>query len=214
MGLKKIKPLTPSMFHEALNVLKAQDPDLRNVLSILGQPPFWKRAPGFSTLVQIILEQQVSLSSARAAFNRLRQTVPVLIPEEFLKLDSKTLRQIGFSRQKAYYCHQLADCIVSGSLNLDRLQTMNDEQASTELIKMKGIGRWTADIYLLMALRRPDIWPIGDLALAEAVQGVKRLITRPTLNELEALSLDWKPWRAVAARIFWHHYLNTQKYKS
>ena len=88
---------------------------------------------------------------------------------------------------------------------------MNDEQARAELIKIKGIGRWTADIYLLMALQRPDVWPIGDLALAAAVQCVKRLITRPTLNELEALSFDWKPWRAVAARIFWHHYLNTQK---
>ena len=208
---KKIKPLTQPVFHQALNILKNRDSDLGKVLSTLGPPPFWKRDPGFSTLVQIILEQQVSLSSARAAFNRLLQAVPVLTPEEFLKLDLKTLKQIGFSRQKAYYCRHLAESIISGSLNLEGLRKMDDDQARAELIKIKGIGRWTADIYLLMALRRPDIWPIGDLALTAAVQRVKGLKAQPSLQELETLSLAWEPWRAVAARIFWHHYLNTQK---
>ena len=211
MITKKIKPLTQPVFHQALNVLKDRDIDLSDILSTLGPPPMWKRDPGFPTLVQIILEQQVSLSSARAAFHKLLQNVSILTPEEFLKLNGKTLRQIGFSRQKAYYCSQLSDSIVSGSLNLDRLKTMDDEQARFELIKIKGIGRWTADIYLLMALRRPDVWPIGDLALAAAVQQVKGLGARPSLIELETLSIAWKPWRAVAARIFWHHYLNTQK---
>ncbi len=171
----------------------------------------WKRDPGFPTLVQIILEQQVSLSSARAAFNRLSQAVSVLIPEEFLKLDGKTLKQIGFSRQKAFYCIHLAESIISGALNLEALRKLEDEQVRVELIKIKGIGRWTADIYLLMALRRPDVWPIGDLALASAVQRVKGLKARPSPLELETLSMAWEPWRAVAARIFWHHYLNTQK---
>jgi DNA-3-methyladenine glycosylase II len=171
----------------------------------------WKREPGFPTLVQIILEQQVSLSSARAAFNKLMQTVPVLTPEEFLKLDGTTLKQIGFSRQKAFYCCHLSESISSGSLTLEKLRKMEDDQARAELIKIKGIGRWTADIYLLLALQRPDIWPIGDLALAAAVQRVKRLRTRPSSPEQEMLSLAWEPWRAVAARIFWHHYLNTQK---
>lgn len=199
------------MFHQALNILKNRDTDLGKVLSRLGPPPLWKRDPGFLTLVQIILEQQVSLSSARAAFNRLLQAVPVLTPKEFLKLDLKTLKQIGFSRQKAYYCRLLAESIISGSLNLEGLKKMDDDQARIELIKIKGIGRWTADIYLLMALRRPDIWPIGDLALTAAVQQVKGLKARPSLHELEDLSRAWEPWRAVAARIFWHHYLNTQK---
>jgi DNA-3-methyladenine glycosylase II len=208
---KKIKPLTQPVFHQALNILKNRDTDLGNVLSTLGPPPLWKRAPGFPTLVQIILEQQVSLSSGRAAFNRLLQAVPVLSPEEFLKLDGKTLKQIGFSRQKAYYCLLLAESIISDSLNLEGLRKMEDEQARAELIKIKGIGRWTADIYLLMALRRPDIWPVGDLALTAAVQQVKGLEARPSLQELETLSLAWEPWRAVAARIFWHHYLNAQK---
>ncbi len=198
------------MFHQALNILKDRDSDLGAVLAALGPPPLWKRDPGFPTLVQIILEQQVSLSSARAAFNKLLQAVPFLSPEEFLNLDGKILKEIGFSRQKAYYCRQLAESINSGSLNLERLRKMEDDQGRAELIKIKGIGPWTADIYLLMALRRPDIWPSGDLALATAVQRVKGLRERPSTQILETLSLVWKPWRAVAARIFWHHYLSAK----
>jgi DNA-3-methyladenine glycosylase II len=207
----KIKPLTQSRFHQALNDLKERDPDLSDVLSICGPPPLWKRDPGFPTLVRIILEQQVSLSSARVAFNRLQQAVPLLTPEEFLSLDGKTLRQIGFSRQKANYCGLLAKSIMSGDFNLEALSRMDDDQARTELIQIKGIGPWTADIYLLIALRRPNVWPSGDLALATAVQQVKRFQERPTPSELELLSLAWEPWRAVAARIFWHHYLETRK---
>ncbi len=207
----RAKALTLPVFHQALHFLKNRDTDLGVVLSTFGPPPFWKRKPGFSTLVQIILEQQVSLSSARAAFHRLRQTVPGLTPETFLKLDGKILRQIGFSHQKAHYCALLADSIRMGFLDLEGLKRMDDDQARKELIKITGIGRWTSDIYLLMALRRPNIWPIGDLALAAAVQRVKGLETLPSSKELEDLSLAWEPWRAVAARIFWHHYLSTPK---
>ena len=207
----KNRVLTRPVFHQALHILKNRDTDLGAVLSTFGPPPLWKRKPGFPTLVQIILEQQVSLSSARAAFHRLLQSVPVLTPENFLKLDGKMLRQMGFSRQKAYYCALLADSIRKGFLDLEGLKTMEDDQARAELIKITGIGRWTADIYLLMALRRPNIWPLGDLALAAAVQSVKRLETRPSSKELEDLSLAWEPWRAVAARIFWHHYLSIKK---
>lgn len=211
MTTKNIKPLTHPVFHQALNVLKEKDPDLSNILASLGPPPLWKRDPGFPTLVRIILEQQVSLASARAAFHKLLQTVSLLTPEEFLKLNGKALRQIGFSHQKANYCYHLAESIRSGFLNLGGLRKMEDEQARAELIKIKGVGQWTADIYLLIALRRPDVWPTGDLALAAAVQRVKRLGARPSSPEMETLSVLWKPYRSVAARIFWHHYLNTQK---
>jgi DNA-3-methyladenine glycosylase II len=168
----------------------------------------WAREPGFPTLVHVILEQQVSLASAKAAFDRLRQAVPILTPAEFLKLDADTLKQVGFSRQKTRYCRILAHAITDGSLHLEWLEGMDDNRVRAELLKITGIGRWTADIYLLMALRRPDVWPTGDLALRAAVQRVKRLQSRPTSEELEALSELWKPWRAVAARIFWHHYLS------
>jgi DNA-3-methyladenine glycosylase II len=210
--LKEInKPLTRSRFNLALSSLKERDSDLRGVISNFGPPPLWKRLPGFPTLVQIILEQQVSLSSARAAFNRLYRTIPSLTPEAFLNLNGKSLLKIGFSRQKADYCRRLAESIHSGFFKPESLRQMDDEQAKSALIQIKGIGPWTADIYLLTALRRPDIWPSGDLALATAVQQVKQFRIRPTPQELEALSQVWKPWRAVAARIFWHHYLETKK---
>jgi DNA-3-methyladenine glycosylase II len=209
MESKRIEPLTKRVFHEALVILKDRDRDLGGVLSVHGPPPMWARKPGFPALVQIILEQQVSLASAKAAFDRLRQAVPVLTPTEFLKLDAKTLKQAGFSRQKTRYCRILAHAIMDGSLRLRGLEGMDDDRARSELLKITGIGRWTADIYLLMALRRPDVWPVGDLALTAAVQRVKRLKSRPTSEELEELSEVWKPWRAVAARVFWHHYLSS-----
>ena len=202
------EPLTRPAFDQALAILRDRDPDLGCILSSFGPPPMWKREPGFPTLVHIILEQQVSLASAKAAFDRLRQAVPVLNPAEFLRLDSGTLRQFGFSRQKTRYCRNLAHAITDGFLHLEGLEGMDDNRARAELLKITGIGRWTADIYLLMALRRPDVWPMNDLALAAAVQRVKRLEARPSSKELEALSQTWKPWRAVAARVLWHHYLS------
>lgn len=205
----KCKHLTGPVFKQALAVLKDRDPDLEDILSNLGPPPMWKRDPGFPTLVGIILEQQVSLASAKAAFDRLRQALPLLTPERFLLLDGETLKRIGFSRQKTRYCRYLAEAIATGSLQLEGLGRMDDDCARAELLKITGIGRWTADIYLLMALGRPDVWPVGDLALAIAVQRVKGFESRPSSEELEALSPLWKPWRAVAARVFWHHYLSS-----
>jgi DNA-3-methyladenine glycosylase II len=168
----------------------------------------WTRQPGFPTLIHIILEQQVSLASAKAAFDRLLATTPSLTPERFLELDNTTLRTIGFSRQKAECGHQIATAIQEGRLDLVALGTMDDATARAELIKLKGIGPWTAEVYLLIALRRPDVWPIGDLALAAAVQRIKGFARRPTKDELEEIGAAWRPWRAIAARTLWHYYLH------
>ncbi|MGH2360769.1 MAG: DNA-3-methyladenine glycosylase family protein [bacterium] len=159
-------------------------------------------------MVHIILEQQVSLASAGAAFNRLAETASPLTPERFLRLSAPGLKKIGFSRQKTAYARHLAESIVEGRLPLRQLAGMNDGDARTALLELKGIGPWTADIYLLMALRRPDVWPSGDLALASAVQEVKRLRARPSVADLDEIGIAWKPWRAVAARLLWHHYLS------
>ncbi len=191
-----------------LRVLSRRDPDLARIQKTIGAPPMWARRPGFSTLVHIILEQQVSLASARAAFNRLRGAITPLTPGRFLQLDDATLKAIGFSRQKAGYCRGLARAVVDRQLNLAALKTMDDAAVRAELLRIKGIGDWSVDIYLLMALRRPDIWPKGDLALAIAAQKLKRLASRPTPNELEGLGKAWQPWRAVAARLLWHYYLS------
>lgn len=202
--------LTEALFHRGLVYLEHRDRDLAEILRKFGPPPMWVREPGFLTLVQIILEQQVSLASAKAAFDRLLEAVPSLTPEQFLQVDNMKLKQVGFSRQKTNYCRNLAHAIVTGQLNLSQLDRKRDEDVRAELIRLKGIGRWTADIYLLMGLRRPDILPGSDLALAIALQKVKRLKTRPTPVEIVALGKQWKPWRAVAARILWHYYLSTE----
>ncbi|GAB4536304.1 MAG: DNA-3-methyladenine glycosylase [Anaerolineae bacterium] len=201
-------PLTEDTFAHSLWVLCDRDPDLARIHTRFGPPPMWAREPGFATLIQIILEQQVSLASAQAAYERLLDAASPLTPARFLEFDDTTLKAIGFSRQKTRYGRELATAILDGRLDLDGLQALDDAAARSALMGVKGIGPWTADIYLLMALRRPDVWPSGDLALASAAQRVKRLATRPTPEELDALGASWKPWRAVAARLLWHYYLS------
>ena len=207
--MAKIKPapLTKKTFSQAIHYLCDGDPDLAQVLTILNPPPFWTRKPGFASLIRIILEQQVSLASARASFDRLRGAISPLTPDRFLKLDDARLKACGFSRQKTAYGRNLAKAIVDGHLSLSALDKMVDRTARSQLIKVKGIGPWTANIYLLTVLRRPDIWPSEDLALAVAAQKLKRLKARPTPQELENLSMVWKAWRAVAARLLWHYYI-------
>ena len=195
-------------FQSGIRELTVRDADLARVIETYGAPPLWVREPGFPSLVYIILEQQVSLASARAAFQRLRAAASPLTPTRFLKLSDTQLKQIGFSRQKTLYTRLLAESLVKRHLDLNDLHDLSDDAARKFLIALKGIGTWTADIYLLSALRRPDIWPVGDLALAVAVQEVKRLRSRPSPARLEKLGQLWRPYRAVAARLFWHAYLS------
>jgi DNA-3-methyladenine glycosylase II len=192
-----------------LTDLAKRDADLAAVVSLHGAPPLWARQPGFPTLVHIILEQQVSLASAKAAFDRLEAALSGVTPEGLLSLSDEKLKTIGFSRQKTRYCRELSRAIVDGRFDLKRLPRLSDANAKESLMSLVGIGRWTADIYLLMALRRPDIWPKGDLALAKAAQQVKNLDNLPDHDQLEELAESWQPWRAVAARVLWHHYLSS-----
>lgn len=203
--------LTPKSLTKACNHLAQVDTDLAEVYQRLGTPPFWDRDPGFSTLIHIILEQQVSLASAKAAFDRLCDIAGPLKPQSLLELDAETLRAVGFSRQKARYARGLAQAMLDGTFDPDALPHMSDDDARTHLISLKGIGHWTADVYLLMVLRRPDIWPIGDRALVVAAREVKGLEQDPTPVEMEALGEAWRPWRSVASRLLWHHYLNTPR---
>src|SRR5262250_331229 len=206
--------LNEEAFSEGVRLLTERDEHLEEVVETYGRPPLWVREPGFPTLVYIILEQQVSLASAKAAFDRLQAAVKPLTAKGFLKLNDTELLRIGFSRQKTLYTRLLAESIVRRHFDLRYLHDLPDDSAHKMLIAFKGIGRWTADIYLLSALGRPDIWPIGDLALATAVQEVKQLRKRPSPERLEALSAPWRPWRAVAARLFWHAYLCKRGLKS
>jgi DNA-3-methyladenine glycosylase II len=200
--------LNENDFAQRVSVLADRDAHLAEVVQNYGIPPLWVREPGFPTLVYIILEQQVSLASARAAFGRLQHAVKPLTPQRFLKLKDAELKRIGFSRQKTLYTRLLAESLSRRHFDLRYLHELHDDAARKMLTAFKGIGSWTADIYLLSALRRPDIWPVGDLALATAVQEVKRFRKRPSPDKLEKISAPWRPYRAVAARLFWHAYLS------
>jgi DNA-3-methyladenine glycosylase II len=200
--------LTGASLAVAVDWLAARDPDLAGILERFGLPPLWDRVPGFSTLVHIILEQQVSLASAQAAFDRLRAAADPLTPERFLELGDDELLAIGFSRQKARYVRALATALADGTLDLDGLTRLDDDAARQALFVLPGIGPWTATIYLLMVLGRPDVWPVGDIALAQAVGDAKGLPRRPGPLEMAELGEAWRPWRSVAARLFWHDYLS------
>lgn len=199
--------LTRSALATAVDELTARDPDLAGIVARHGPPPLWDRPPGFGTLVHIVLEQQVSLASARAAFDRLLATVQPLTPAGFLALTDAQLLAIGFSRQKARYGRALAEAVESGALDLGALERLDDDAVHAALQAVPGIGPWTSTVYLLMVLLRPDLWPVGDIALAASVGAVKGLGRRPDPAEMADLGEAWRPWRSVAARLFWHDYL-------
>jgi DNA-3-methyladenine glycosylase II len=200
--------LTPEELVHAVERLAEGDNSLAHIVQRYGLPPMWAREPGFPTLIHIILEQQVSLASARATFGRLCAAVTPLTPPGFLTLDDAQLKSIGFSRQKTDYSRALAQAILKGKVDLERLSVLDDDSVRVELKQIKGIGDWTVDIYLLLALRRPDAFPPTDLALLNAIQHVKKLDTRPMAQELTVIAEAWRPYRAVAARLLWHFYLS------
>lgn len=177
------------------------------VLDKFGYPPLWQREQGFHTLVQIILEQQVSLTSAQAAYEKLSKVIGKPEPESFLALSDAQLLDSGFSRQKKLYCRELATAILSGELDLEQLPFVSDAKVIRQLTAIKGIGPWTANIYLLMALLRPDVWPTGDIALEIGYQKLRGLPDKPDSKQMAEKSLQWQPWRAVAARLIYHYYL-------
>ena len=202
-----VTALTTAGLAAAVEELARGDPDLAAIVARYGTPPLWDREPGFETLLHIILEQQVSLASARSAFDRLRAVADPLTPTRFLELTDAQLLTIGFSRQKARYGRALATAIETGALDLDGLGGLDDDAVKRTLEALPGIGPWTSTIYLLMVLGRPDVWPAGDIALAESVGQVKGLGRRPDPLEMATLGEAWRPWRSVAARLFWHDYL-------
>jgi DNA-3-methyladenine glycosylase II len=206
--------LDADLHAKAIAELSSRDAHLRAVIEVHGAPPLWVREPSFATLLYIILEQQVSLASAKAVYDKLIAEVKQLTPGRFLKLTTRQLKRAGFSRQKMLYARILAKEMATRRLKLHALHAMQDEDVRVRLTALKGIGPWTAENYLLMALRRPDVWPASDLALQIAVQQVKGLRKRPTAEKLEKMSEAWRPWRSVATRIFWHHYLSTRQKKS
>jgi len=208
------EPLNENSLAIAAKAVALMDRDFARTLAILGPPPLWDRPPGFVTLVRIILEQQVSLASADAMFQRLNNNIKPLTPATIIAAGEPFLRSFGVTRQKAAYFINVARAIQNGGLDLEALTQLSDEFAIEKLTSVKGIGQWTAKIYLLMALRRPDVWPVGDVALATAFKNLKGRLDRPTQPELRDMALAWRPHRATAARMLWHYYLSGMQDKA
>ena len=208
MKLFMITSLTKKTLKEGAVFLAAHDNDLARLLVADGLPPLWERKPCFSTLIHIILEQQVSLASARAIYNRLIDNLVPFTPDRFLEMGASRLRSLGVTRQKSAYCINVAEALLRDRLDLTVVSRMDDLDAVDALTRIKGIGPWTANIYLLMALRRPDVWPSGDIALTNTVRKVKELHEYPSPSTLSKVAETWRPFRSVAARMLWHHYLS------
>lgn len=205
------KPLNNRSLASACRSLAAFDPIFERVHKTYGAPPLWDREPGFATLLYIILEQQVSLASAKACFDKLCAHLEEVTPDGLLTLNDAELKRIGFSRQKTAYARHLSEAILEKRLDLDGLHKLPDQEVKAELIKLKGVGEWTSDIYLLMVLLRPDIMPKGDIALHAAYQKLAGLETRLSSDEFVAMAAKWKPFRSTAARLLWHFYLSERR---
>jgi DNA-3-methyladenine glycosylase II len=202
---------TQSTYHTICDELAASDADLAAIIKTYGYPPFWSRPNTFETLVHIILEQQVSLASALSALNKLKERIQEITPARILLLTDEEMRACYCSRQKTGYIRYLAEALLSGQLNLNELEELPDEIIRAKLVALKGIGNWTADVYLMFVLQHADVFPIGDLAAVNALKRVKNLPGNTSRDEILAIAANWQPYRTVATMLLWHFYLSAPK---
>ena len=200
-----------SNFQSICDELAAKNAELAAIINTYGYPPMWSRPNTFETLVHIILEQQVSLASALSALNKLKEAVRELTPARLLLLTDEEMRACYISRQKSGYIKYLAEAISSGQLNLTELEDLPDDQVRAKLVALKGIGNWTADVYLMFVLQHPDVFPVGDLAAVNAVKRVKKLPAETSKEQLLDISLSWQPYRTIATMLLWHFYLSAPR---
>jgi DNA-3-methyladenine glycosylase II len=200
-------------FHSLCDKLAAKDKHLKWIVTTHGYPPLWSRAATFATLIHVILEQQVSLASAKAAFLKLQEKIGHITPEKLLLLTDEEMKACYFSRQKIVYARHLANAIVNGDLVVEDLEKMENDDIRLLLKKLKGIGDWTVDVFLMMVLHRTDVFPPGDIALMKSLKEVKELPMDTPREQLLALAARWKPYRTVAAFLLWHAYIKKRNLK-
>lgn len=198
-------------FKQLCDQLAAKDADLLTILQTHLYPPFWNRPASFETLVHIILEQQVSLASALAALNMLKEKIGSITPVKLLALSNEELKQCYFSRQKIMYSQHLANALLNNEINIEALQTMDNDNVRHTLTKIKGIGNWTVDVYLMMVLQRSNLFPLGDVALMTSIRETKKLSKEVSREAIVAIAEKWKPYQTIAAFILWHAYLCKRK---
>jgi DNA-3-methyladenine glycosylase II len=201
-------PLDERALARAVRTLARVEPRFAHILKRHGTPPLWPREPGFETLVLLMLEQQVSLAQARAMYARIANAIGAVTPANVAALGEAGLRALGVTRQKSAYLAALATQLEQKALDLDALAMLPDVDAAAALDALHGVGPWTAQCYLLFALRRSDVFPTADLALLEAVRQLWKLRARPSPEALARRARAWRPHRATAARLLWHHYLS------
>ena len=200
-------------FQQRCNTLAKKDTHLKSILQQYGHPPMWTRPASFASLVHIILEQQVSLASARAALKKLKEKIGTITPGKVLLLSDADLRACYFSRQKTIYVRCLAEAITTKKLNLKKLGAGTDDEIRVALKQIKGIGDWTVDVYLLFVLQRADVFPTGDLAMMNALKEIKQLPKHITKEAIVELAEAWRPHRSLATMLLWHHYIKTRNIK-
>ena len=202
-----------SNFGKLVNKLSRRDQDLNAIIKKYGHPPMWTRPASFQTLILTILKQQVSLASAYAAFRKLKERIGFVTTSKILSLSDLELRACYFSRQKIVYARELATAIQKKQLDLKKLSARNEDEIRHELKKIKGIGDWTVDVYLMHALQRTDLFPLGDIALVNSMKEVKNLDPHITKEEMLAIAEPWRPYRTIASMILWHAYIQRKGIK-
>jgi DNA-3-methyladenine glycosylase II len=206
-----IQQFDRSNYQTICDRLASSDQELQKIIDTNGYPPFWSRPNSFESLVHIILEQQVSLASALSALNKLKERVQELTPARILILTDEEMRASYVSRQKSSYIRYLAEALLAGQLKLGELPHLPDEAVRAQLVALKGIGNWTADVYLMFALQRADIFPIGDLAAVNALKRIKQLPANTPREEMLEITAQWQPYRTLAAMLLWHYYLSSPR---
>lgn len=211
MSGRTVRPISPAgairRFRKGVRILTAADPALAKIVEEAGAPPIALRDPGFPTMLRAICAQQVSAAAARTIWGRIEDRLDGDVTAAgFLEMGYDGARGIGLSGRKSEYALGLAEAAVSGAVDFDALARMPDEGAIETLIALRGVGRWTAEVYLIFALGRPDVWPAADLALATAAGRMRGIQDRPTFKEAATIADDWRPWRGAAAILLWHYY--------
>ena len=202
---------TSATYHSICDKLAQTEADLANIIRLYGYPPMWSRPNTFETLVHIILEQQVSIASALSALNKLRERLQEITPARVLLLTDAEMKECYCSRQKTTYIKYLAEAIISGIIDLEAFQQMEDAEIHTQLTALKGIGNWTVDVYLMFVLQHTDVLPIGDLAIVNAIKKLKGLPKETPKEDLLHIAEKWRPYRTVASMLLWHYYLSNRK---
>lgn len=208
-----IQTFSADNFQQYCDHLSKRDKQLKKIVAELGYPPMWTREQGFETLILTILEQQVSLASAYAAYKKLKEKIGKVTAQKILSMTDEEMRACYFSRQKIIYARELAIAVISKQLNLKQLANLHDEEVRAQLTSIKGIGNWTADVYLMHALQRTDLFPLGDVALVTSLKEQKQLHPHITKDEMLAIAEPWRPYRTIAAMILWHAYIQKRNLK-